>query len=338
MRVTRRGLQIALGGLWLLDAALQFQPYMFTKAFGTDAIGSAAAGQPWIASAPVHWAAHLVAAQPVVADAAFAGTQLLLAVGLFWRRSARIALLASIGWALGVWVFGEGLGGVFGGGVTLLTGAPGAALLYVVVALAAYPAAGTRGDGQAPSVWALAGWIGTWIAAAVLQALPTQNSPAALSSALHDGADAAPGWLDGPAEQLARTAGHHEIYVVALIVVPLFVAAAAAFGGVPRVTSVLVGGGLAIAFWLFGQGLGELFSGQSTDPNTGPLLVLLAVAAAATPAHGRVAGSYSSRAVQRRLARQGGERRDHGLVPALASAQGQGGRSLRGGGVGHRGR
>jgi hypothetical protein len=35
---------------------------------------------------------------------------------------------------------------------------------------------------------------------------------------------------------------------------------------------------LALVFWLVGQNLGELYSGQSTDPNTGPLLVLLAVA------------------------------------------------------------
>ena len=33
MRPTRRGLEIALGVLWLLDGALQFQPYLFTKDF-----------------------------------------------------------------------------------------------------------------------------------------------------------------------------------------------------------------------------------------------------------------------------------------------------------------
>jgi hypothetical protein len=289
MLVTRRGLQIALGGLWLLDAALQFQPYMFTKAFGIDTIGPAAAGQPSGVAASVQWAAHLISAQPLATNAVFAGTQLALALGLFWRRSAGVALMASIGWALGVWVFGEGFGGLLGGGTTLLTGAPGAALLYVVLALAAYPAPRTCGDGHAPSVWALAGWIGTWTVGAALQVAPSQNSAAALSARLRDGADTAPTWLQGPATQLADAAGHHEIYVVALIIVPLLIAATAALGGTPRLASVVAGGILSTGFWMFGQGLGELLSGQSTDPNTGPLLILLALAVAATPIRRRAA-------------------------------------------------
>jgi hypothetical protein len=294
MRVTRRGLQIALGGLWLLDAALQCQPYMFTKAFGIEGIGSAAAGQPWIASAPVHWAAHLISTQPIATNAVFAGTQLALALGLFWRGSARVALLASIGWAVGVWVFGEGLGGLLGGGTTLLTGAPGAALLYVVLALAAYPTPRTCGDRQPPSAWAPAGWIGTWTVGAALQAAPSQNSAAALSASLRDGADAAPTWLQEPATQLARAAGHHEVYVVALIIVPLLVAVTAALGGIPRLASVVAGAFLATGFWTFGQRLGELLTGQSTDPNTGPLLILLAFATAATPIRRRAAARAPS--------------------------------------------
>ena len=31
--VTRRRLELALGGIWLLDGALQFQPSMFSKSF-----------------------------------------------------------------------------------------------------------------------------------------------------------------------------------------------------------------------------------------------------------------------------------------------------------------
>ena len=35
---------------------------------------------------------------------------------------------------------------------------------------------------------------------------------------------------------------------------------------------------LSLAYWVFGQGLGEVLSGSSTDPNAGPLFVLLALA------------------------------------------------------------
>lgn len=38
----RRGLQIALGLLWLLDDALQYQPYMFGEGFITQVLAPAA--------------------------------------------------------------------------------------------------------------------------------------------------------------------------------------------------------------------------------------------------------------------------------------------------------
>jgi hypothetical protein len=34
---------------------------------------------------------------------------------------------------------------------------------------------------------------------------------------------------------------------------------------------------VSLLLWLIGQDLGELFTGGATDPNTGPLLVLLAL-------------------------------------------------------------
>ena len=42
----RRGLQLCLGLIWLLDAALQFQPFMFRPLFVTSVIEPAAAGNP----------------------------------------------------------------------------------------------------------------------------------------------------------------------------------------------------------------------------------------------------------------------------------------------------
>ena len=50
----RRILQLALATVWLLDAVLQFQPYMFTKAFGNQMIAGAAARQSGRAGPPDH--------------------------------------------------------------------------------------------------------------------------------------------------------------------------------------------------------------------------------------------------------------------------------------------
>src|SRR5438105_9082922 len=74
-RITRRHLQVALGLFWLLDAALQAQPFMFTRGFATQVIAAVGAGQPGFVSAPVHWASTVIAAHPVAWNVPFAGTQ-----------------------------------------------------------------------------------------------------------------------------------------------------------------------------------------------------------------------------------------------------------------------
>src|SRR5262249_58413868 len=61
---------------------------------------------------------------------------------------SRLAGLASVGWGLVVWVFGESFGGIFAPGLTWLFGAPGAVLIYVVAGtLIALPEAAWRGPG-----------------------------------------------------------------------------------------------------------------------------------------------------------------------------------------------
>ena len=111
----RRGLQIALGIVWLLDAALQFQPFMFGRGFATQIIEPAAAGEPGLVARPLLWSAHLMAAHPVACNAAFAVVQLAIAAGLLLPRTVRPALAVSVAWALGVWWLGEGLGGTLTG-------------------------------------------------------------------------------------------------------------------------------------------------------------------------------------------------------------------------------
>ncbi len=107
----RRAFQVTLGVIWLLDAALQFQPYMFTRAFVRDVILPTASGNPAIVGRPIIWSGDLMLRHIVIINAAFATLQLLLAVGMFWRPAVRAALAASIVWSLAVWWLGEGMGG-----------------------------------------------------------------------------------------------------------------------------------------------------------------------------------------------------------------------------------
>jgi hypothetical protein len=73
-------------------------------------------------------------------------------------------------------------------------------------------------------------------------------------------------------------AEHHGLLVVTVLV------AAEALIGVGalarRTSTAAVTGGLALtlAFWVLGQDLGALYTGQATDPNSGPLIALMAIA------------------------------------------------------------
>jgi hypothetical protein len=78
----RRRLQLALGVMWLLDAALQFQPPMFGRAFVTQVLAPAAAGNPAALARPALWASRLIGQDVPAINTLFALIQLAFAVGL----------------------------------------------------------------------------------------------------------------------------------------------------------------------------------------------------------------------------------------------------------------
>src|SRR5450755_1967125 len=155
-------LRVGFGLLWLFDGILQAQPAM--------AVGlPSKVIQPGASSSP-HWVQHLVnwagmawSYHPVQAGAAAVWIQ--VGIGLWLLCAARgplsrLAGVASVAWGLVVWVFGESFGGILAPGLSWLTGAPGAALLYCVAgALVALPARSWRspwpgpdaGTGRGPS-------------------------------------------------------------------------------------------------------------------------------------------------------------------------------------------
>lgn len=286
-RVTRRGLQIALGVLWLLDGALQLQPSMFGSGFASQVLAPAGHGQPGWVAAGVHWAATLVGAHPTLWDSLFALVQLAIGAGLLWRPLVRIALVGSVAWAAAVWYLGEGLGGMASGRASLLTGAPGAVLLYGVLAFVVWPARdpgapeGWRGwlrhdSSGPPALWTPIAWAAVWVGGAVLQALPGQNTAGDLADSLMGDM---PAWQMGLNSAIAdhvRAAGVEDNWLLLAVLVAIGLGG---LGGLRlRTAAGWSGAVVATVFWVVGEGFGGLFSGQATDPNTGPLLVLLALA------------------------------------------------------------
>lgn len=272
--VTRRGLQIALGFLWLLDGALQLQPFMLRASFARQVLDPSSDGQPHFVAGPAHWAANLIAAHPVVWDIPFATTQLLLGIGMLFPRTARLALFASVPYALGVWFFGEGLSGLASGNASLLSGAPGAVLLYAVIALAARPRNG-RSDLPA-AAWLRGAWATAWIGAALLQALPKNNDGADVASAML--ANGSPSWLSRfETSSGVWTSRHGALVVMTLVAVEAVIGLTILYD---RTLTLGVAAGFAgaLAIWILTQNLGALYTGQATDPNTAPLIALMALA------------------------------------------------------------
>ena len=251
----RRRLQLLLAGLWLLDGVLQLQPVMFTRRFPAM-LAESAAGQPGVVAAPVTWAARLIAGHPAPANAAFAALQIALGLGLAWRPAVRPALAGSVLWGLAVWWLGEGLGGLFTGTASPVGGAPGAALLYAVLAVllwpprresAVSPRPGARLDGVTGARGAVDGgsgaagrrrqpvpfvagqaigvrgaavvWLVLWAGLAALAVQPAVRAPHAFGGLLAGLSGDAPGWIARVDQDASAALGGHGLMASVLLAV-----------------------------------------------------------------------------------------------------------------------
>jgi hypothetical protein len=249
---------------------------MFSRKFARMVLVPAGHGLPAVFAEPLHLVDVSVLAHPALANGSFALIQIALGLGLISRRFTRVALVGSIAWALLVWILGEGLGGL-AMGETILTGAPGAALLYAVIATLAWPTRQHQSD-DSPSRLALPAWCALWLTGAGLQLLAGNNSATSFTVMLRSAQSSSPGWIGGLDHQLGRL---RIPSWTAAVVIALYVLVAiwALVPGWTRQLSIGIGVIIALTGWLLFQGLGDLTSGQATDPNSGPLIVLLALAA-----------------------------------------------------------
>jgi hypothetical protein len=291
-QLTQHGLQISLGAFWLVEAALQARSVMFTSAFSASVISADGDRQPTFVAGPVHTVGRWVGLHPGAWNTAFVAIDALIGVGLLTRQFARQAVAASVGWGLLVWWLVEGLGGLFGGGANLVTGAPGAGLLVAVLGLAAWPPLDRlRGRWSAPTDrtpprWLVWVWTAIWLGGAILQ-YSRDERPADLAATISSNAANSPDWLARIelhlADWLGRThsAGASAV-IVTIALAEAAIGLAAIRPGLSRTIACRAGIVLALAFWLFGQGLGALFEGLATDLQAAPLVVLTGLAVLAT--------------------------------------------------------
>jgi hypothetical protein len=281
--ITRGGLRITLGLIWLLDGALQFQSFMYSKGFLKEVIEPSAEGQPsWIGH-PILSAAHFAGHNLTLWNTLFALVQVGIGLGLLFRHTARPALIVSFAWALVVWWFGEGFGMIPMGMASPLTGAPGAALLYGLIGLLVWPTEEAERDGTSAGAGligergGLIVWSVLWAGATALWCLSINRAPDTISETLKEAGGGSMHWLASLQSSLAGTTRGHGA-AIAIVLAILSLAIAAGVWTPWRREALLLGALLSIVYWAFGQSLGELTTGQATDPNAGPLFVLLALA------------------------------------------------------------
>jgi hypothetical protein len=300
LRITRRGLQIALGCIWLLDGLLQFQSYMYSHAFISQIIEPTAKGQPGLIGDPILTLAHFYGHDLTLWNTLAAEIQCAIGLGLILsRRTVRVALLASFVWAPIVWWFGEGFGTILSGApVSPLMGAPGAVLVYGLIGLLVWPkrpedersVAGERsvadggllGDRGGLVVWSL-----LWLEAAVLWMLNADRSRSAIHDQLSEMAGASPHWLASVQSSVAHASQGHGVAIATLLALASGLLALGVWTRL-RAGALAAGVVLSLAYWVLGQSLGGPFwAGQATDVNTGPLFVLLALALMPRPSPSR---------------------------------------------------
>lgn len=287
--ITIRGIQIALGLIWLLDGALQFQSFMYSHAFLTEVIEPTALMQPDWVRQPILWASELAGRDLALWNTLFASVQCAIGLGLIYRRTVKPALILSFAWALVVWWFGEGFGMVLMNMGSPFVGSPGAVVLYAAIGVVVWP--GSRGHGRSAlgggalgDHGGLVAWSAVWLCSAALWVAALARPVYSISGALIEASGDSMPWLGGIQRSLA-TALSGDGKPIAALLLALSLLIGAGVWSRWRRAALLLGALVSVVYWALGQSLGGLTTGSATDPNIGPLFLLLAVAL--WPAGGR---------------------------------------------------
>jgi cytochrome oxidase Cu insertion factor (SCO1/SenC/PrrC family) len=286
----RRVLRIGFGALWLVDGILQAQPQM-AGGLPSQVLQPAADGSPsWVVSL-VNFGANVWNYHPIAAAASSVWIQVGIGLWLIFAVrgwSLRLAALSSVAWGLVVWSFGEAFGAIFAPGLTVLFGAPGGVLLYVVAgALLTLP----QRSWERPAIGRLIlGGSGVFfLAMALLQAWPGRGF---WQGTVHG----QPGSLTAMVQSMAGTSQPHVLgvivsrfgtfteshgFAVNLVAVIALAAAGAALcvsaaRSDARLARIAVIGAavFCLADWVLVEDLGFL-GGLGTDPNNMIPLILL---------------------------------------------------------------
>jgi hypothetical protein len=319
MLLSRKMLQRILGTLWLIDGLLQLQPQMFTMNMVNGVMKPMLEGQPGLLEANLQWIVQVTTENLTAVNLLIAIVQIILGIWFIIGFEVEWAVIVSLVWALVVWYAGEGLSMLLTGSASILTGAPGAVVLYPLLGFAIWPrrakgvkdaptgsetTAATREDGLISRLQLRSILAAFWVFGALLQLQPHWWQPGQISGAISDmvGQGGLNAFLVDPILQgFSQLTTSAEIPLnIALIVIFLAIGIALFFAKGNGLRAALVASiVVSLLLWYFAQGFGMIFTGMATDFNSGLLLVVIALACWPTKSAFRAArGRYSRKTMQ----------------------------------------
>ena len=288
LHVNQRTLQIALGVIWIIDGLLKFQPALLKPSFISDVVRPMAAGQPSLVASTITHTADLLSHGATTWVALFGLIEIAVGVGLLFRRSVKPALIASFIWGAGIFLFGEGFGMVLTGQTSPLAGAPGAVCFYILLGLMVWPRgdhADSRGATGADSSAAgrgllggtggLLAWAGIWLFEAIIWLFPFNRTGNSITDQMTDAANGEPGWYAHFLNSTGHAFAGTGIWMAAILATVSVIIGLGPLLSKRAGIYIGLGIGLALLYWVTGEGLGELLTFGGTDPNNGPIIALI---------------------------------------------------------------
>ncbi len=273
----RNKIRLLLGSFWIIDGLLQIQPQM-PFGFSHFVLYNSLLSLPVGVSGNLSFLISAWNSHEVILDAFSASVQLFLGIALITSRSrkvaAAVAIMSTI-WALGIWVVGEGMGGILQPGLSLISGFPGAALLYAVMGVMISFRRGENITRRA--AYTVLGSILT--VGGIIQAIPyegfwTQNGIATIPGVMI--LNPQPEIISSTLFWFASTLSANWIFWN-LFFILAFVGLGTLWFTVPRYAGI--GTVILMGFvWIFGQDFG-IFGMYGTDLNTALPFLLFALVA-----------------------------------------------------------
>jgi hypothetical protein len=136
-------------------------------------------------------------------------------------------------------------------------------------------ASSAAGRGLLGGTGSLLAWAAIWLFEAIIWLFPFNRTAGSISDQLTDTANGEPGWYAHFLTSTGHAFGGSGIWMAAILATVSVVIGVGPLLSKRAGIYIGLGIGLALLYWVTGEGLGELLTFGGTDPNNGPIIALV---------------------------------------------------------------